>query len=120
MEDQLRHRLETREAEAEGLREELSASRERSEQAEAAVRASERRNRENADAKTKDLLADMENMYQAQMLAESKASEMTEELDKLRAEAANAQKCASEEQSRFIRASELRMSSLENVSTRGS
>ncbi|CAN0421230.1 unnamed protein product [Ectocarpus sp. 12 AP-2014] len=52
-EEQLRHRLTSQVAEAENLRQELLDTRERSDRAEAAVRASDQRARESADEKTK-------------------------------------------------------------------
>lgn len=58
-------------AEAENLRQELMDSRERSDQAEAAVRASEQRLREGADEKTKKLLVEMENLCQVRREIES-------------------------------------------------
>lgn len=63
-EEQLRHRLTSQVAEAENLRQELMDTRERSDRAEAAVRASDQRARESADEKTKGLLAEMENLCQ--------------------------------------------------------
>ena len=102
-------------AETESLRQELVASRHRSEQAEAAVRASEQRAREGADKKTKGLLAEMETLCQEKLLAENKADEMGAELDHLREEVAGAEQTAARDQSMIIRASEERMTVLEQV-----
>ena len=102
-------------AETENLRQELVSSRERSEQAEAAVRASEQRAREGADKKTKDLLAEMETLCQDKLLAENRAIEMEGDLDRLREEVAGAEQTAARDQSMIIRASEERMAVLEQV-----
>lgn len=114
-EGQLRHRLNAQVAETENLRQELVSSRDRSEQAEEAVRASEQRAKEGADKKTKGLLAEMETLCQEKLLAENKADEMEAELDRLRGEVAGAEQRAARDQSMIIRASEERMTVFEEV-----
>lgn len=114
-EAQLRHRLDSQVAEAENLRDELGAARERSEEAEAALRKAEQRTREGGDKKMKGLLAEMENLCRAKLLAENTASEMKAELEELRVSVASAEQRAAEEQSIFVRASEEKMSGLRQV-----
>ncbi|CBJ28848.1 kinesin family-like protein [Ectocarpus siliculosus] len=114
-EEQLRHRLTSQVAEAENLRQELMDTRERSDRAEAAVRASDQRARESADEKTKGLLAEMENLCQEKLIAENKAGEMEAELGRLREAVATAEQTAAKDQGMLIRAAEERMAVLDQA-----
>ncbi|CAM9372571.1 unnamed protein product [Scytosiphon promiscuus] len=114
-EEQLRHRLTAQVAEAENLRQELMDTRERSDKAEAAVRAADQRAREGADEKTKGLLAEMENLCQEKLIAENKAGDMEAELDRLREEVATAEQTAAKDQGMLIRAAEERMAVLDKA-----
>ena len=102
-------------AEAENLRQKLAASNKRCEQVEAAVRASEQGVRDGADQKTKELLSEMENLYQEKLLAENKVGEMQSEVERLRADVASSATLAAEEQHAIIAASNQHIKTLEEV-----
>lgn len=115
MEEQLRHRLETQVVEAESLRQELSAARERSERVEASARAAEQRSRDGADEHKKALLGEMETLMEEKLAAEAQAGGMKSELSELRSALANAEQRAAEEQSLVIQAAQERMAGFEEV-----
>lgn len=115
MESQLRHRLETQVAEAESLRQELVASRDRSELAEAAARAAEQRTRDGADEKTSALLGEMETLMEEKLAAEAQAGGMKAELGELRESLASAEQRAAQEQSMVIQAAQERIARIEEV-----
>lgn len=115
MEGQLRYRLEAQVAEAENLQQELSASRERLEQAEAAARVSEQRTVEGANSKKAALLEEMETLMEQKLCAENTAKGMEQELAQLREKVAEAEERAFHDQSRIILASKEQLAKLEEV-----
>lgn len=115
MEKQLRHRLENQVAEAESLRDELSAARQCADAAEANARAAEQRSRDGADEGRKALLGEMETLMEEKLAAEAHARGMENDLGRLRKALASAEERAAEEQGLVIKAAQERIAELEEV-----